>query len=984
MNQTLNNRPLRQAVAMVCCLWLAAFTAETASAQTWLQRFLHEHRPKPAATPAEDSTDPQSDAKPAQSDQTGPAEPEVRRALPADAIDAPTVEIPVQRAAPADTPPPIRRAEPVSPADLTSEPVSSTPTPTPTPEPAPTPRPAPKVKARPSPRIERALPADPDVAPTPAVTPAPAVTPTPIVAKTPAPAPATVPDTPVLKAEAVTPTPQATPQDEMDPTHDVIRISPNAVVPPADASQIKAANDFYARKQFDAAATEYERYLNVFPTGPDRLSAQYRLGECFRQLGNLNSARKSYEALVFSMDEGDFVGPAAFRLAEICYQEKNYSDAATFFRKASIRLKVPSLVLLAKFNTARSLEYQSFNEDAIRTYDDLLQSKENNPFREAAMFAAARLAADAGRKSEAMLRLNALREESAKPAVKAEATARIGLLMLDVGQNAKAIVELKKALSMPEAGEWREVAEVGVLRVLYNQAKYQAVLETYRTSGKEFSPSVYPEVLLIVATSSRQLGKYADARALFEQAIQQFPDSVYAREAAYERIITLYSMNSPDLIAEVDAYLAKNPEANNKRDQLTLVKAESLYKAKEYAAAAPVYASLETSTLAPFLKAEALLKRGWCLSKTRNYTEASKAFTDFLERYPANRLAPTALVERGLSYQKAGNFKQALADFDTLLSDYPSVKEREIVLQQKARILGQREDNQGMVDTFQRLLKEFPKSPAAGEANYWIGWVAMQAKNYQAAIAPLEAARKLDKEFADLSTTLLLWARYSLEQRDAAATEVDKIVANKKSHLKAPTELLRWLGMAYLTADKPTEAERYLALLTARSKDEQVLADDWLNLGRTRTKLGKWNEAEEALRVYLENVNDPVPQATAYLALGEAELGGGRLDEAQKSANQVLTLQPEGRLNSQGRMLLGDVAMARHNYEDAAKLFQSVSILGVEDEVLTPKALEKAYIAYKKAGNDQPAGKVLNELQSRFPEYKLTGAASEVHASSRP
>ena len=753
---------------------------------------------------------------------------------------------------------------------------------------------------------------------------------------------------------------------------------------PADVSQITAANEYYAKKAYDHAATEYERYLNLFANGREHASASYRLAECYRQLGNLNAARKNYESLIYTLAESEFVGPASFRLADLCSQEKSYSDALTFYRKASVHLKDPALVLLAKFNSARCLEYQKFSEDAIRAYEDVLATKENNPFREAAMFAAARLTADTGRKSEAIQRLNMLREQTTKAPIRGEAAVRIGLLMLDLGQNTKALTELKKALTLPELGEWREVAELGVLRILYSQAKYQSVLDTYRSGSKQFSAAVLPEVLLIVATSNRQLAKYAEARALYEQAIRDYSGSVYAREAQYERIITLYSMNALELIPEVDAYLASNPEAGSKRDQLTLVKAESLYKSKQYADAAPIYALLDNSNLVPFLKAEALFKRGWCLVQIRDFAEAVKAFTAFLDRYPANRLAATALAQRALSHQRMNDFKAALADLDSLLAQYPSVKEREVALQQKALIQGQQEDNPGMVETFGRLLHEFPKSPAAGQANYWIGSVAMQAKNYKAAVAPLDAARKLDKDFAERATTLLLWAHYSLEERDATAGEVDKATVNKTARIKVPVEILRWLGMAYFTADDAQKADKYLTMLTARAKEEEVLPDDWLNLGRARTKLNNWAEAETALQVYLKAVSDPIPKATGELALGEAQLGATELDEAQQSANRALELQPEGRLNSQGRMLLGDVAMARSDYSKAAKLFESVSILGVEDSVITPKALEKAYLAYKKAGNDDQARKLLNELQTRFPEHQLTGAASAARRSSRP
>jgi hypothetical protein len=64
--------------------------------------------------------------------------------------------------------------------------------------------------------------------------------------------------------------------------------------------------------------------------------------------------------------------------------------------------------------------------------------------------------------------------------------------------------------------------------------------------------------------------------------------------------------------------------------------------------------------------------------------------------------------------------------------------------------------------------------------------------------------------------------------------------------------------------------------------------------------------------------------------------------------------------------------MARASYEQAAKLYASVSLL-LDDEEVTPKALEKAYNAFKKAGMEPEAKKTLNTLQSRYPEYLQNG-----------
>jgi len=155
-------------------------------------------------------------------------------------------------------------------------------------------------------------------------------------------------------------------------------------------------------------------------------------------------------------------------------------------------------------------------------------------------------------------------------------------------------------------------------------------------------------------------------------------------------------------------------------------------------------------------------------------------------------------------------------------------------------------------------------------------------------------------------------------------------------------------------------------MLTGR-KDEAT-GDDWLNLGRSLASQHRYDVAEKAFDVYLETAKDPIPRCTGLLALGDAQLGIGKFDEAQKSVDQACALQPEGRLNAEGRIKAGEIQMARGSYEDAAKRFLRVSLL-IDDPNITPHAMELAIEALKKAGKDAEAAKTLNDLKTRYSEY---------------
>ena len=56
------------------------------------------------------------------------------------------------------------------------------------------------------------------------------------------------------------------------------------------------------------AAPEYEKYLNLYPSASMlyRESALFRLGECYRKIGNVNAAKNAYQTLLLNYAIGQF------------------------------------------------------------------------------------------------------------------------------------------------------------------------------------------------------------------------------------------------------------------------------------------------------------------------------------------------------------------------------------------------------------------------------------------------------------------------------------------------------------------------------------------------------------------------------------------------------------------------------------------------------------------------------------------------------
>jgi TolA-binding protein len=741
--------------------------------------------------------------------------------------------------------------------------------------------------------------------------------------------------------------------------------------------QFNFANGLFARKLYDLAIPEYEKFLGLYPNSTSRPSALFYLGEAYRALNRLTAARTSFQTLLKDSSDDEMAGPASYGLAEIFFNDKDWSSALPLFHRAAAKVKSSDLALSSRYFEARCLENLNRKDEARDVYQQVIAVENPNPFRDDSRLAIGMIFLGAGRKEDALKQFEALATETKNSALKAEASVRGGLVALDLAQGekgktdkamtAKATLLLQKGRNLPQAGRWGGIAAVGLLRVEYQSGQYTQAVADYQKSKDQVPTEVRPEMMLIAANSQRQLGHYKEAQQVYREILQKYPASEEAKDAQYQRLIALYNANDPQLRDEIDRYLAGN--ANDEHsDEAKLLKAETLYKAKDFVSASSLYSELRTSKLSPRLRAEAAFKLGWCHVQAKEPSDTIEAFSYFLQAFPGDPQIPSALAQRALAYQEQKQYERARSDLEQLLTSYPKAPEREAALQQKALILGQLDDNKGMAATFQQLLKEFPRTTVSGQAHYYIGKANFEAKDYETAIAELNKARQLNKEQYGAPATLRIMSSYFyLKKRDALAKEVDKFYTVTPEG-QVPAELLQWLGLESYNSKDYSGAVRYLGALSKTSNVSSVKPDFWFYLGDAQMKLNQPDAAETALEKFLQATTDPAAKAKALLTLGEAKIGAHKPDEAQKIADEIMTLQPEGRVNAQARLLAGDVEMERNQFEAAGKAFMSVALL-YDDPEITPQALAKAAKAYGKAGMPDEAEQAKTQLRQKYPDY---------------
>jgi TolA-binding protein len=868
-------------------------------------------------------------------------QPEVRRAVP---VEKPTPTpgkvpkaLPVERALPVEKALPVERALPVE------KPVQ-------TPQPAP-----PKAPSYPNPAWMKR------------------VQPTPSPVSTPVPEPVATPYRPqgrieVAPKESTEAPPKPAPSPEAE--NGEIRLSPSGQTGDTAAEeQLKAANSIYSRKMYDYAIMEYEKFLITYPSAQGSDMAMFRLAESHRMLGNEEAARSGYEKLLQMFRKGEFAGAAAYRLGEYLYADKKYDLALNQFRLAAAESTGDEVRLSAKYNAARALDRLKRPNEAEKLYEEVSKVENNNPYHYYARLSLAESAAASGRRKEALESFSALSSGSAPPSVRAEAAVKAAALAAELGDKQQALKLFTQAFESSESGEWKPMAFLGAIRLNFELGAYKKVVEMSEKSPSEIPNEERAEILLLTGNSYRQLGNARAARAIYERLLFQFPNSPSVQEARFHRLLTLYQLDDPRLMQETDDFLRQASDPLE-RAQANLLKAESLFKQKKYAEAGPIYARLGDTELADALKTKALYKLGWCQAQTADYAGAIRTYTQYIEKNPGSPTLPSAITQRGLAYQQNKEYDAALKDFDLIIDTQAKAPERELALQQKALVLGQQNDYKGMTATFAKLLEEYPKSSAAGQANFWIGWAAFEEKDYKRAIEYLEIARKLDApQYGERAALRIILCYYYLQDLPSLRRTI-----SENKGLNVPAEITRWLGRKSFEEGDFAAAEQYLLPVAkdAKTVDPAVL----IELAEAQIRLGKFREAAPFITQFLEAAREPYSRARGLQAMASVSLDQKNFDEAAKLCDESLLLQPEGQLNAEGRLLSGEISYARGDYDGAARAFMTVAVL-YNDPSIVPRALRRAADAYRKANNEPEAEKALQELQQRFPDIAKSPKISQ-------
>jgi len=787
--------------------------------------------------------------------------------------------------------------------------------------------------------------------------------------------------------------PRAVPvEDEEKPIPKAIPVGPAATASTKPKGPDEDLFDYatltYERQEYTLAAQSLGQYLQNYPSGRHVPLALFRIGECYMQQKQLKVAQTYYTEVVNRYPSSEGAPSAAYRLGAMAFNDQDFEQAARHFALCEVKSTLPQVRLAASFNKARAYQMLGDTKRQMAALNAVLSAKTDNPYREPALLTLGTVFLAQDKKSEALPLFLDLLKESRDNIVISEAAVKAAVLQAELSRPEEAIPLFEKALAMTETTPTnRSIALVGVVQALFAKGDYEAVIENYNKNATVLPEGdTRPKMLLMVGNAYRMKKSYARAVEIYLMIEQADPRSDPAFEAGYWKLYCFYLLDDKDLGSFAADFIQRHAAARAQHEFLNLarlIRSDFYFNKQDYPKAADSFNEVILEKLPAKLQPGTLFNKGWAQAEAARHQDAIGAFTQFLAAHPAHELTAKALARRGLAHYEAKDMPKAMADFQRVVKEHPNSDAAEMAYLQMGVIAMKADDAKATIAAFETLVQKFPTSPAAGQAWFGIGRAYFKLTQWDKAVQALQKAIDADrKTYLDPASQMLMQAHYQQQNVAALAQAIDTY-RKANTNASIPPNIVTWLGLKLFDEKLYARSAQYLSLATTPDEPANTDPRVWSYLGMAFLETKDYESAIKRTDHFLAVTPESAAKARGLLTKGRALLGLGKFDDAEKVVQEGLAFAKDGKPQALLLILQGDILMAvaekltaeiqldeaKKKYAEAAGRFMIPGQF-VDDEEVTPEALEKAANALEKAGQPQKAADFRKLLKDKYPKYQ--------------
>ncbi len=720
----------------------------------------------------------------------------------------------------------------------------------------------------------------------------------------------------------------------------------------------------------------------------------------------------------------NLVERTAFYVALAQFNEEHFLDARKSFQAFLDQYPDSKLQAEAKFRQAQALYRQGAFDDAAVAYKPVAEGKSD--FAEAAAFERGLALHKAGKLKEAAAAFAEMAGHFPDSARSPKARLYSGTLLFDAGDYAGALAKLqpmadaKKELA-DEAAYWTGMSLLKSGRCADAEQKFAEAMQAFPKSA------LLGDMQLGLADARLALNKHAAAAEAFRAYAQNSRQAEQAPRALYSSAVALHRAEKYAPSDEVCIEFLKDYARNDLAPQVMFLSAENRFLQKEYNRAASQYNDFLAWPGAP---ADLVSRAHFRLAWIQRYAKRYAAALDELAKVDCAAAGRTVAVEvdylKAVCFFELKKYPDAVKAFTAYLQSGDTGRFGDDALLKLATAQLKQKQAKPAMESFARLLREYPKSELLSQAQYQLAECCYDLKQYGKAIENYKkvAGRQPPDELAPYAMFGMAMCQYDQGKWAEAADSFGGVADKFKNPDLIPQALYRQGGSLVKLA-KWNQAETVFRKLMAAYPKHSLARASLVMAGTCLQEQKKWGEAANTFQAVLNDYAPDKDQARIFYELGWSWREAGkdaeslvafntladkfpgdplavdalfyiaeakykepvppeppgaatpRLDAAREMYVKVLALSKDKRLGDKALYRIGWCYWLTRQYKDAAAAFDKLC-LDFGGSELVPDALFQAGQAYAKDGNPELAGERFKKLiaNPQYAQFKYLPEAS--------
>lgn len=550
------------------------------------------------------------------------------------------------------------------------------------------------------------------------------------------------------------------------------------------------------------------------------------------------------------------------------------------------------------------------------------------------------------------------------PDLSASALFRIANCYQSLGRPEEALAAYREFLALHPNDRLAEQAHVGVIQGLIERRRFDEAEDAARGFQTRYPNSVViDDVLFLEAEALFASGKIPEALDRFQKLAAATPRLPILETADFRIADGYFTLHDfPHARDSFLTFIQQHPNSRMMPDALVRLgrcyfeisqKANDPVVARESLAdAVKDYEQLRATYPSNALIPEITFQLGYlnaCLAAqggdptgdrtaTAHFEEAIASFREFVNRWPENSLAAEALYQLAHSQYALGRFNEAIDTYRKLVERFPDSTFAPLAVYDTANCYGAENKGEEMVAQFRNFVARYPTHPRVGSALYSIA-------------SQLEQARKTDEALAayrDIAARAVTTPTVTADLRKVAIASEMRIAAILEARGDTTHAVANCEGMLGRFHEDPMAVDAMIGQIAEAYKYARGFNDAYVNLDQLATKYPQnasvriaaltstidlalaEDDLPRAYAAVLKLLGDPekdhLPSA-AYIAVGDALLRRGQLEQARQSYEKSLTLYSDEPFAApRARLGLAETALAMHQLSDAEQAFGQMLI----------------------------------------------------------